>query len=94
MARNPFPINSGANYLTRRPSAKGPRKSADVLKTGNGLVVFRVVHDDEPTQEIKVMTEANFRRAYTDEDMENLLYGAKIAKKSIINRAPEAANAW
>jgi hypothetical protein len=96
MARNPFTITKGNNYLTRRiPKAPmAARRSADVLQVGNGLVVFRVVEGDVPTDEIKVVTETNFRRAYTDEDVETELLGARSAKKTILKANPEAAAAW
>lgn len=90
MARNPFDIIKGNNYVARRNS-KG--RSADVLQVGNGYVVYRVVIDSVPTDTIKVATEMNFRRAYTN-DHEGTLRGPRSSKKTIINANPEASAAW
>lgn len=94
MARNPFPIVKGNNYLTRRAVKKdGPLRSADVLRVGNGLVVYRVVVGRQPTNEFKVCTEANFRRSHTDEYVEEMV-GPRAAKKTIVKYNTEASAAW
>lgn len=94
MARNAFPIIKGTNYPARR-AAQNPAllRSADVLHVGNGKVVYRVIIGNNETNEIKVCTEANFRRAYINEELQGLV-GPRSPKQTIIKNSPEASVAW
>ena len=94
-----FEVKAGYNYLTRKSFAdlytsNAPCKSADVLKVGNGFVVFQVCNEDVATGKFKIATLSGFQKSYTDGEVSDELIGKKHNKRVVLDKCPEAAAAW
>jgi hypothetical protein len=90
-------IKAGHNYVARRQASQWTR-TADVLKVGNGMVVYRDIREDAGdfvTKELKVATINTFRRIFNiTKDVESELTLPKAAKSTILKAVPEAAVCW
>jgi len=94
MAKTKIQILNNTNYLARR-IRKGETQpySADVLKVGNGMVVYRFMAPGKDEGELRMTTEVGFRRAF-NVSYSDSLSGKKSGKATILKQLPEAVAAW